>query len=172
MPSLKKIDFPIETKTTASLICPQTRISLIRRNMGGFLVNGIDGYLGKGMPWLFQQGISCSTFYHFYAHDAEGFVGVALHAVLRPLAVPLLTALGADEKEREDDALFAKFMVGLFMVSMGIVRMPHFLGPAFSPFSAAHAAVTNVLSPLFGGKKRKVDIKPPSGSKKSKKKNQ
>merc|ERR1719253_1881095 len=31
-------------------------------NMGGFLVNGIDGYLGKGMPWLFQQGISCSTF--------------------------------------------------------------------------------------------------------------
>ena len=24
-------------------------------NMGGFFFNGVDGYLQKGMPWLFQQ---------------------------------------------------------------------------------------------------------------------
>jgi len=141
-------------------------------NMGGFLVNGVDEYLGKGMPWLFQQGTSCSTFYHFYAHDVEGYVGVALRAVLRPLAIPIMMAMGADEKEREDDALFAKFMIGLFMVSMGIVRMPHFLGPTFSPFTVTHTAVANLVSPLFGGKKKKVYNKPLPGSKKNKKKNQ
>ena len=29
-------------------------------NMGEFFFSGFDGYLEKGMPWLFQQ-LSCST---------------------------------------------------------------------------------------------------------------
>lgn len=135
-------------------------------NMGGFLVNGVDGYLDKGMPWLFQQGISCSTFYHFYAHDVEGFVGVALRSVVRPLAIPIMMVMGADEKEQEDDALFAKFMVGCFMVVMGILRMPQVYGPTFSPFTL----VANAVSKRFDTKKKKASNKPPSVSKKSKKK--
>merc|ERR1712085_83406 len=112
-----------------------------------------------------QQGISCSTFYHFYSHDVEGCVGVALRSVLRPFAIPIMMVMGANEKEQQDDALFAKFMVGCFMVTMGILRMPQILGPTFSPFTLVYDAVSDVI----GGKKKKVSNKPPSVSKKSKK---
>lgn len=136
-------------------------------NMGGFLWSGFDGYLEKGMPWLFQQGLSCSTFYHFYAHDTEGYVGVTLRSVLKPVAVQIMVLMGAeDEKEIENDALFAKISVGFFMVFMAIIRMPQFLGPRFSPF----VAVSNMVGSMFGGKKKKVNAKP--GNKKNKKKNQ
>ncbi|KAL7524303.1 hypothetical protein ACHAXR_000516 [Thalassiosira sp. AJA248-18] len=137
-------------------------------NMGGFLWNGFDGYLAKGMPWLFQQGMACSTFYHFYAHDAEGYIGVTLRSVLKPVAIQLMVLMGADDKESENDTLFAKFAVGVFMVAMAIIRMPQFLGPRFSPFTS----VVNMVTDLLSGKKKKVNAKPPSGSKKNKKKNQ
>lgn len=135
-------------------------------NVGGFFWNGFDGYLEKGMPWLFQQGLSCSTFYHFYSHDVEGYVGVTLRSVVRPVAVQIMTLMGADEKEVEDDALFAKFAIGVFMVLMAILRMPQFFGPRFSPFVVVSDTVKGLL---FGGKKKKVSTKP---GKKSKKKNQ
>lgn len=135
-------------------------------NMGGFLWGGIDGYLARGMPWMFQQGISCSAFYHFYAHDAEGLVGTMLRRTVRPVAVQVMTALGADEEERLDDTLFAKFAVGFFMVVMAIVRMEHFMGARFSPFNTF---IENVAA-MLGGKKKKVDVKPPSNSRKGKKK--
>ena len=64
-------------------------------NMGGFLWNGFDGYLEDGMPWLFQQGISCSTFYHLYAHDASGWIGIGLRCLLRPTAIRIMIAMGA-----------------------------------------------------------------------------
>mmetsp|Transcript_15335 Transcript_15335/g.32463 ORF Transcript_15335/g.32463 Transcript_15335/m.32463 type:complete len:294 (-) Transcript_15335:246-1127(-) len=138
-------------------------------NMGGFLKGGIDGYMEKGMPWLFQQGLSCSAFYHFYTHDAEGYVGVTLREVVRPFAIQIMMLLGADEKEREDDRLFAKFVVGVFMASMAVLRMPQLLGPKFSPF----LTVVDMLGGLMSGKKKKVSNKPPtSSSKKSKKKKQ
>lgn len=133
-------------------------------NMGGFLWNGFDSYLEKGMPWLFQQGVACSTFYHFYAHDAA-IVGVTLRSVVKPVAIQVMVLMGADDKESEDDNLFAKFAVGVFMVAMAIVRMPQFLGPKFSPFTA----VSNVVKGVLSGKKKRVDAKP---SKKNKKKNQ
>ncbi|KAL9179007.1 hypothetical protein ACHAXT_011980 [Thalassiosira profunda] len=137
-------------------------------NMGGFVWSGFDGYLEKGMPWLFQQGIACSTFYHFYAHDAEGFVGVTLRSVVKPVAVQIMVLMGADEKESEDDALFAKFAVGFFMALMGVLQRPQILGPRFSPFTA----VGNMVKGVLGGKKKKVNAKPPASAKKSKKKNQ
>lgn len=137
-------------------------------NMGGFLWGGFDGYLEKGMPWLFQQGLSCATFYHFYSHDVEGEIGIKLRSVIKPVAVQIMLVMGADEKESEDDTLFAKTLVGIFMVLMAIVRMPQFLGPRFSPFTTTVNAVKKVV---FSEKKKKVDVKPP-GSTKKKKKNQ
>ena len=132
--------------------------------MGGFVWNGFDAYLGEGIPWLFQQGMFCSTFYHFYAHDKEGFIGVTLRNYLKPIAVTVMAVLDADETEILDDALFAKFAVGVFMVVVGILRMPQFLGPRFSPFTA----IGSMAGKLTGSKKKK-DLKP---SKKSKKKTQ
>ena len=145
-------------------------------NVGGFFANGFDSYLEKGMPWLFQQGISCSTFYHFYVHDVEGVIGVTLRSVVRPVAVQVMMLLGADEKEREDNALFGKVAFGIFMLAMAILRMNQFLGPSFSPF-------VMVGDMLTLGKKKSKAFKPaksgggnngaaPSKSKKNKKKSQ
>jgi len=138
-------------------------------NIGGFVWNGFDDYLSKGMPWLFQQGLSCSTFYHFYAHDVEGGIGIKLRSIIKPVATQIMLLLGADEKESLDDALFAKFLVGFFMIFMAIVRLPMIWGPKFSPFTSGVNAVKKVFG---GGKKKRSDIKPPGSVKKSKKKNQ
>ena len=137
-------------------------------NMGGFFFQGFDGYLENGMPWLFQQGVSCSTFYHFYAHDVDGMVGISLRGYIRPMAREFMKIMGATEEEVEDDVLFAKIMVGLFMVTMAILRMDWMLGGKFSPFEI----VRDMVGGLLFGKKRgkKVEVKPPS--KKSKKKKQ
>eukprot|EP00584_Thalassiosira_punctigera_P013926 CAMPEP_0172555488 /NCGR_PEP_ID=MMETSP1067-20121228/58443_1 /TAXON_ID=265564 ORGANISM="Thalassiosira punctigera, Strain Tpunct2005C2" /NCGR_SAMPLE_ID=MMETSP1067 /ASSEMBLY_ACC=CAM_ASM_000444 /LENGTH=295 /DNA_ID=CAMNT_0013344011 /DNA_START=61 /DNA_END=948 /DNA_ORIENTATION=+ len=138
-------------------------------NMGGFFTNGIDAYVEKALPWMIQQSVSCSAFYHFYAHDAEGYIGVTLRSYVKPLAIQFMALMGADGKQSENDALFARFMVGCFMVVMGILRMPQILGPRFSPFMTA----CDVLGGMMGGKKKKVNAKPPSSSgKKNKKKNQ
>jgi len=133
-------------------------------NMGGFVWRGFDAYLGDGMPWFFQQSLSCSMFYHFYAHDHEGYIGVTLRQFVKPIQIFTMVAMDADEKKMLDDALFAKFAVGLFMVSMGVLRMPQLLGAKFSPFTAVGSMFAGI-----GGKKPKKDIKP---SKKNKKKKQ
>ena len=114
-----------------------------------------------------------STFYHFYAHDVDGVIGVTLRSVMKPVAVKLMLLLGANEKESEDDVLFAKFAIGLFMVIMAILRMPQVWGANYSPFTSG----LNAVKKASGGKKKKVDSKPPSSpkkgiSKKSGKKNQ
>ena len=115
-------------------------------NVGGFLWNGFDGYLGDGMPWLFQQGVSCSTFYHLYAHDETGWIGVNLRGAMRPAAVRIMKAAGAeDAATAEDDVLFARFAVGSFMVLMSILHMPQLLGPGFSPFEASYDAVVGMV---------------------------
>lgn len=137
-------------------------------NMGGFFGNGVDKYLEKGLPWMIQQSISCSVFYHFYTHDAEGYLGVTLRSIMKPIAIQIMLLMGADEKESEDDALFAKFVVGVFMVGMGVLRMPQILGPTFSPFMTFCDTVLGFMS----GKKKKVSNKPPSNKKKNSKKNQ
>ena len=148
-------------------------------NMGGFLWHGFDGYLEDGMPWLFQQGLVCSTMYHFYAHDVVGTIGVTMRSVVKPLvAFPVMTLLGADEVQTQDDVLFAKFCVGLFMVGMSILQLPMLLGPKFSPFVGAYNVLTGRT--FIGGKKksRKQTTKPSApgsvgnGIKTGKKKNQ
>lgn len=141
-------------------------------NMGGFLWNGFDGYLEGGMPWLYQQGLICSTMYHFYAHDVVGTIGVSLRSVVKPMvAIPVMKLLGADEVQIQDDVLFAKFCVGLFMAGMSILQMPMILGPKFSPFVGVYNVFTGRT--FIGGKKKKNNntSKPlANGSKKEKKK--
>lgn len=135
-------------------------------NMGGFFMNGFDAYLEKGMPWLFQQAFASATFYHFYAHDVEGCIGQTVRGVIKPLGISLMTLMGTDEKEREDDVLFAKVIVGIFMLAMAVVRMPQFLGPSYSPFTAMGAIMTRKKS-------KKVNVAPkPKPSKKNKAKKQ
>lgn len=134
-------------------------------NMGGFFMNGFDAYLEKGMPWLFQQALSCATFYHFYAHDVEGSVGQTLRGAVKPMAIQFMSVMGADEKECEDDVLFAKVVVGIFMLVSCVLRMPQFIGPSFSPF-------TSLVKLVQRKKSKKVNVAPPKNKKKNKAKKQ
>lgn len=91
-------------------------------NMGGFIVKGLEGHVAGGMPWPMQNGVVCATFYHFFVHDETGPIGTWLRT-----AVPVRFGL--------DDATFAAAVVSLFMQGMGILQLPRFYGPNFSPFA-------------------------------------
>jgi hypothetical protein len=69
-------------------------------------------------------GLFCTSFYHFFVHDKTGPIGTTLR-----LAIPTSFRLGlADEA-------FAAVIVSLFMQVTGILQMPLFFGPDYSPFS-------------------------------------
>lgn len=106
-------------------------------NMGGLFSKGVDGYLSSGIPWPFQCAIFCAPFYHFYVHDKSGVVGITLRTLFSP--VQDLTPGVADE------ATFAKAFVSLFMQVVGILQLPIFLGPSFSPFNELHKLLTASL---------------------------
>jgi hypothetical protein len=82
------------------------------------------GYVQNGLPWAFQNGIFCGSLFHFYVHDTTGPVGAWLRRS-NPLP-PSLFGL--------DDRTYMTVAVGLFMQIMGILQMPQFLGPSYSPF--------------------------------------
>jgi hypothetical protein len=110
-------------------------------NFGGFFSKGFDGHLKNGMPWAFQNGLFCSSFYHFYIHDEEGVIG----ATLRRLIGGLPDALGFDERT------FAVLCVSVFMQVIPILQLKYFFGSSFSPFNAIHAACKMVGSKVTGG---------------------
>lgn len=92
-------------------------------NMGGFFMKGFEGHIMNGMPWPFQNGLFCASFYHFFVHDKTGIVGTTLRQYMY---LPEILGL--------DDRTFAAVFVALFMQIMGILQIPAFLGPSFSPF--------------------------------------
>lgn len=96
-------------------------------------MKGVEGHVMNGMPWPIQNGIFCASFYHFYVHDETGVVGITL----RNLFAPLVKLLGMDE------VVFAGLVVSIFMQITGILQLPMFLGPQFSPFG------TTILTPLL-----------------------
>jgi hypothetical protein len=100
-------------------------------NMGGFFMKGFEGHVMNGMPWPFQNGLFCASFYHFFVHDKTGIVGTTLRQFIY---LPEMLDL--------DDRTFAAVFVALFMQVMGILQIPAFLGPSFSPFGV------KVLSPF------------------------
>ena len=67
------------------------------------------------------------TFFHFFAHDEDGPIGNFLRNFVRSFANGALML-------SMDDRTFAIVFVSLFMQVMGILRLPQFLGPSFSPF--------------------------------------
>lgn len=101
-------------------------------NMGGFVLKGFNGHLANGMPWPVQNGLFCATFYHFYVNDQTGPIGIFLRKSLR-----MAHFLGF-----KDNQTFALVVVTMFMQVMGILQMPTFLGPSFTPFGSA------ILSPF------------------------
>jgi hypothetical protein len=100
-------------------------------NMGGFFMKGFEGHIMNGMPWPFQNGLFCASFYHFFVHDKTGIVGTTLRQFIN---LPVMLGL--------DDRTFAMVFVSLFMQIMGILQIPAFLGPSFSPFGM------KILSPF------------------------
>uniref|UniRef100_A0A7S1YX91 Uncharacterized protein n=1 Tax=Trieres chinensis TaxID=1514140 RepID=A0A7S1YX91_TRICV len=93
-------------------------------NMGGFFSKGFDGHLKDGMPWAFQNGLFCASFYHFYVNDREGFVGIWLRQALS----------GVPEFFDLDERTFAVSFVSLFMQVMGFLQLPQVWGAGFTPF--------------------------------------
>lgn len=99
-------------------------------NMGGFFAKGVEGHVMNGVPWPMQNGLFCATFYHFFVHDTNGIIGRYLRAV-----IPYRFGL--------KDRVFAMVVVSFFMQVMGILQIPRFLGPSFTPFG------TRILNPFM-----------------------
>jgi len=110
-------------------------------NMGGFFANGFDGHLQNGMPFAFQIGFFASTFYHFYTHDENGIIGTSLRLVVKPLAVKAMLALGCEDAEASDNALFASSVATAFIILMSVLRLPEIFGTACNPFNASARAL-------------------------------
>lgn len=100
-------------------------------NMGALFMKGFEYHVGNGVPWMVQNGVFCSSFYHFYVHDTDGCIGQFLRSCM-----PFSRLFDMD------DATIACAFVSLFMQVMGILQMPEFLGPNFSPFTG------KVISPF------------------------
>jgi hypothetical protein len=94
-------------------------------NMSSFFTKGFHGHLQNGMPWPFQNGLFCATFYHFYVNDGDGLIGNSLRTLVR--LIPGVQ-MGLD------DQTFAVVIVSAFMQTCGILQMPELFGPSFSPF--------------------------------------
>lgn len=101
-------------------------------NMGGFVLKGLEGHVANGVPWPVQNGVFCASLYHFFVHDADGFIGQFLRKT-----IPVAKFLDLDDKT------FAVCFVGFFMQATGIIQMPQFLGPTFTPFGQA------LLNPFY-----------------------
>lgn len=82
------------------------------------------------MVW---PGLFVGTFYHFYVHDKTGPIGNFLRMSIP--ASKFTTSL--------DEDTFATCAVSFFMLVIGILQLPAFLGPSFSPFNLA----ASMLSP-------------------------
>ena len=108
-------------------------------NMGPFFVNGFHGYLEKGMPWNFQKGLFCSSFYHFYANDTKGIIGTSLRSGINTYAPALKMGLS--------DAVFPMVLISLFMHVTALLQLPYFLGPNFSPFCVIYDIVDLYSTP-------------------------
>lgn len=104
-------------------------------NMGGFFLKGLNGHLKDGMPWPFQTGLACASFYHFYVHDETGFIGVNLRHCFHLVFDDLLKMSGLYTLDRKTLAFVT---ISAFQHVMAILQLPYFLGPKASPFNAAY----------------------------------
>eukprot|EP00934_Nitzschia_sp_Nitz4_P004707 Nitzschia sp. Nitz4//scaffold121_size67750//13507//16399//NITZ4_006063-RA/size67750-processed-gene-0.16-mRNA-1//-1//CDS//3329534336//4697//frame0 len=119
-------------------------------NMGGLVMKGFDGYLKNGIPWNFQNGMFIGTFFHLFAHDKEGPLGVALRAIFKSVSGgALLFGL--------DDMTFATVATSAFMQVAGLLKLPQFLGPDYNP----------IVDPVFAvGRSMRSVVTPPVSTEK------
>jgi hypothetical protein len=99
-------------------------------NMGPLFVSGFHSYLANGMPWGFQKGLFCSTFYHFYAHDTTGVIGTQLRAFVKSYVLTYTAA-----QQGMDDNVFPVVFISAFMHITAVLQLPELFGPSFSPFT-------------------------------------
>merc|ERR1711862_101044 len=133
-------------------------------NMGGFFLKGLNGYLQKGMPWPFQTGLACATFYHFYVHDETGFIGINLRHCFHLVFDDLLKILGLYTLDKKTLAFVA---VSAFQHTMAILQLPYFLGPKSSPFNALYYFVPEEVpqnSKAVSDKTKNIEDKQKSSS--------
>jgi hypothetical protein len=119
--------------------------------MSGFLFKGVEGHVKNGVPWPMQNGLFCATLYHFIVHDTNGIIGNTLRHYCYPIF--LRERLGYDDKT------FAGLFVSIFMQVTGLLQLPNFYGPTFSPFEITgrllyrSAAVIVMPMTVGGGEK-------------------
>lgn len=77
-------------------------------------------------------------FYHFFVRDQTGPIGSLLRRTVYSLPF-VHTEMGIDNET------FAIVAVGFFMQVIGILQMPHFLGPTFNPFTALVALLNPIV---------------------------
>jgi hypothetical protein len=70
-------------------------------------------------------------------HDTDGPIGIALRSALREIP---------NVQMGLDDRTFCVVCISVFMQTMGVLQMPQFLGPSFSPFSIIQNAVKGVMA--------------------------
>lgn len=144
-------------------------------NMGAFFLKGFNGHLEKDIPWPFQNGESAhfgwyrscfafhfcrpfclssfhpsqskfssnaalsgivmGLFYQLYANDKVGILGVTLRSVVQ----------GTGIQGGFSDQVFACLVVSIFMQATGILMLPEFLGPSWSPFMGLVKYVTSIV---------------------------
>jgi hypothetical protein len=116
-------------------------------NMSGFLFKGVEGHVKNGVPWPMQNGLFCATLYHFIVHDTTGIIGTTLRQYCYPTM--LREMLGYDDKT------FAGLFVSIFMQVTGLLQLPNFYGPTFSPFEITgrllYQSAAVVVIPMTGG---------------------
>ena len=110
-------------------------------NMGPLFVSGFHSYLGNGMPWGFQKGLVCSSFYHFYAHDTTGIIGTQLRRFVKTYFFM------STEQHGLDDRVLPIVVISAFMHIVAVLQMPQLLGPTFSPFTMLSLPKRRTSSP-------------------------
>lgn len=96
-------------------------------NIGPIFRLSYPTWFSKGMTSNFQYSFVLGAFYHIYANDEDGFIGVTLRSAVSN-AVEKIDVF-------EDDRDAAKCAVSLFMVIFGCMKLPSFIGPTFDPLS-------------------------------------
>jgi hypothetical protein len=79
------------------------------------------------------------SFYHFFVNDQVGPIGVFVRKTVYSVGDGALL-MGLDERT------FAMAFVAFFMQVSGLLQLPHFFGPGYSPFYQVQTVVEKTLS--------------------------
>jgi hypothetical protein len=78
------------------------------------------------------------SFYHFFVNDQVGPIGIIVRKTVYAVGDGALL-MGLDERT------FAMAFVAFFMQVSGLLQLPHFFGPGYSPFFHVQTVVEKTL---------------------------